>query len=150
MFINCTALEVAPAINTGKGTNVNAMFSGCTSLTRVPDLSTANVNAALGMVNLFSTCTSLANIGTIVGNAVPNTAAYATMFNSCTSLNRADLQQFDQTFTIAQCSFGAADLNNIFSNLATVGSGTITVTGNPGAATANTAIATGKGWTVTT
>jgi hypothetical protein len=150
MFINCTSLETAPAINTAKGTNVNAMFSGCTSLTLVPNLSTANVNAASSMVNMFNACSSLSNIGTIVGNAVPASTSYNTMFATCTSLSRADLQQFDFTFTIANCNFGATDLNNIFSNLATIVAQTITVTGNPGAATANTTIATGKGWTVTT
>lgn len=40
-------------------------------------------------------------------------------------------------------------LNNVFTNLGTAaGVQTITITGNPGAATCNTAIATAKGWTV--
>lgn len=43
----------------------------------------------------------------------------------------------------------ATELNNIFTNLGTANSGaSITITGNPGAATCNQSIATAKGWTV--
>jgi hypothetical protein len=44
---------------------------------------------------------------------------------------------------------GATALNALYSSLGTVTAKTITVTGNWGTATDNTAIATGKGWTVT-
>lgn len=48
-------------------------------------------------------------------------------------------------------SMDATALNAFFTSLGTAsGSQTITVTGNPGAATCDTSIATGKGWTVTT
>ena len=44
----------------------------------------------------------------------------------------------------------ATALNQLFTDLPTVTAKTIVVTGNPGAATCTTSIATAKGWTVTT
>lgn len=52
--------------------------------------------------------------------------------------------------TITDCNMSASALNTLFGDLPTVTSKTITVHGNPGAATCTTSIATGKGWTVVT
>lgn len=53
------------------------------------------------------------------------------------------------THTYATQQLSADALNEMFTNLGTANAGaTITITGNPGAATCNKAIATAKGWTV--
>ena len=52
-------------------------------------------------------------------------------------------------FSIANSQLSATSLNDLFTSLGTAsGSQTITVTGNPGAPTCNTSIATSKGFTV--
>ena len=48
------------------------------------------------------------------------------------------------------CSLDATELNRIFTALPTVTGKTIYIKGNPGTATCNKTIATGKGWTVNT
>lgn len=53
------------------------------------------------------------------------------------------------TFSIADGGLSADQLNALFHDLKTVEDGqTITITGNPGAATCDQTIATAKGWTV--
>jgi len=54
------------------------------------------------------------------------------------------------SFSIANGMLEADALNEIFTNAPTVSGQTMTVTGNPGAATCDTSIATAKGWTVVT
>jgi hypothetical protein len=53
------------------------------------------------------------------------------------------------TFSVANCKLSAAALNEIYTNLATVTSQTITVSGNHGTNADDPTIATAKGWTVT-
>ena len=50
---------------------------------------------------------------------------------------------------VSYTSMDATALNQLFTDLPTITSKTITVVGCPGAATCNTSIATAKGWTVT-
>jgi hypothetical protein len=88
----------------------------------------------------------------------PNGAARLTtttgMFTNCVKLRRLRLPGISVTFTIANCDLERAELVQLFNDLATVGTTqTITITGNPGVATLTAgeiAIATGKGWVVTT
>ena len=51
---------------------------------------------------------------------------------------------------IQYCSLDATALNQVFTDLPTLTGKTIRITGNPGATTCDTSIATAKGWTVTT
>ena len=60
-----------------------------------------------------------------------------------------DLSGSSMTTSVAFCNLNAAALNQIFTNLGTVTSGTITITSTPGSATCNRSLATAKGWTVT-
>ena len=71
------------------------------------------------------------------------------MFTTCTSLARIEAKDFRFTFTVANCKLSAAALDEIYTNLPTVTSQTITVTGNYGVDGDDPTIATGKGWTVT-
>ena len=71
------------------------------------------------------------------------------MFGNCNSLARIEAKDFRFTFSVQNCKLSATALNEIYTNLPTVTSQTITVTGNYGAATDDPTIATAKGWTVT-
>ena len=53
------------------------------------------------------------------------------------------------TFSVANAKMSANALNEMFSILPTVTGKTVTITGNYGASTCDTSIATAKGWTVT-
>ena len=52
------------------------------------------------------------------------------------------------TFSVANAKMSASALNEMFSILPTVTGQTVTITGNYGASTCDTTIATAKGWTV--
>jgi hypothetical protein len=70
------------------------------------------------------------------------------MFGACQSLKSAAMSGTANTISYLNCELSAAELNKIYTGLATA-TKTITVTGNWGVASDNPAIATAKGWTVT-
>jgi hypothetical protein len=70
-------------------------------------------------------------------------------FTSCTLLARLENCQIPVSFSIASCRFGAAELDELYTDLPTVVGQTVTVTSNYGAASDDPTIATAKGWTVT-
>lgn len=59
MFLGCTGLVYAPALNSSSGENFLNAFNGCTNLYEIPllDLSSATTYA-----NIFYNCTSLTNV----------------------------------------------------------------------------------------
>jgi hypothetical protein len=66
----------------------------------------------------------------------------------CFGLKRCEATGIKRT-TWFNATLGPDELNEIYTNLATVTGQTITVTGNYGTSSDNPAIATAKGWTVT-
>lgn len=169
MFSNCFTLESIPLLNTSKGTNFGGMFSGCSLLRTIPLL---DVRQATVMSSMFNGCTKLEtvplldipaasiNFGSMF-NACPslqslpalnmaNGSSFTSTFAGCTSLSKCDVRGVKLTHSYAGCRLSAAELNRIYTNLASGVSGqTITVTTNYGIAGDNPAIATAKGWTVT-
>jgi len=70
-------------------------------------------------------------------------------FGNCFFLEELILPGCETGFTVSDSRMGATAINALFTSLGTAnGSQTITVTGNPGAATCDTSIATNKGFTV--
>ena len=145
MFSGCISLQTVPLFNTAAVTSMQQMFSSCTSLKTVPLLNTAAVTS---MSNMFSNCTSLQSVPALVTSTPTVSAAFTNMFINCPSLSKIQATGFRFTFSVASCKLSATALNEIYTNLPTVSSQTITVTGNYGVATDNIAIATAKGWTV--
>jgi hypothetical protein len=119
MFNSCYSLASVPLLNTAAGTNFTTMFNSCFSLTSVP---------------LFVTSGGSTN--------------YANMFSTCSSLKSAALSGTANTISYASCELSAAELNKIYTGLATA-TKTITVSNNWGTASDDTTIATTKNWTVT-
>ena len=172
MFGNCSSLRSVPLFNTASGTNFTYMFSFCSSLTSVPLFNTAS---GTNFGNMFANCFSLQSVplfNTASGTgfssmfggcsslqSVPlfNTASgtnFGNMFSSCTDLSQGALSGTRYAISYASCKLARAEIVEIFNALGTaVGTPTITVTGNYGAASltaGDIAIATGKGWTVAT
>lgn len=160
MFSGCSALTGIPLYDTsnvtifgsqglGIGTVSDGMFRGCSSLVDVPAIDTSS---ATEVAHMFNGCSSLVELPTLdfssISTAFNNTAS---LFAGCTSLERVVLEGMSRGFSVEGTNMGAAALNDLFRGLATVTSSTtITITGTPGATTANKSIATNKGWTVTT
>ena len=166
MFAECTSLESVPLFNTAKVTVMNNMFQNCTALQSVPKFNTANVITmpvmfyqcySLQSVPLFNTanvtnmndmfygCQSLKEIPAFVCNSVTS----ATNFAAYSGVSRSLVSNMQASHSYLNSALGNVELNEIYTNLPTVTSKTITVTGNWGTATDDPTIATAKGWTVT-
>jgi hypothetical protein len=146
MFSNCQSLKSIPLLNTQSLISMNSIFNNCFTLKTIPLLNTVNVS---DMTSAFSFCRSLHIIPAINVNSVIN---FNNVFNGANSLKKCSFINIRTTISFANCMLSASELVEIFNNLATVTSRTITITGNWGASLltpAQRAIATGKGWTIT-
>ena len=74
-------------------TNVNYMFSGCSSLTNI-DLSNFNTQKVTDMSNMFANCRSLTNIDLSKFNT-QNAINMSYMFYECISLTNIDISNFN-------------------------------------------------------
>ena len=153
MFGNCYGLRQVPPLNTSRGTNFNGMFNNCNSLESVPVLIVSPIVGTLSTTaygSMFSFCYSLKEIPEIAFGQTANTNIFSSIFTDCSGLQRIKATGLNQNITLPNPGQLSADeLNEIYTNLPTVISKTITVTGNWGTATDNPSIATAKGWTVT-
>lgn len=96
-------------------------------------------------------CYACQNLKRLIASNCDSITTTTTMFINCFSLNELILNGIKTTFTCANCNLDTIALNNLFTSLGTpTTTQTITVTGNPGAATCDTSIATAKNWTVIT
>jgi hypothetical protein len=119
-FESCRQLRRVESVDCTSCTTIQQMFNGCEALNYV----------VLNNCGLITTTTNA--------------------FSSNTSLSTLLLNGITVGFSVANCKMDEAALNALFTSLGTAsGSQTIIVTGNPGAATCDTTIATGKGFTVT-
>jgi len=143
MFNSCYSLASVPLFNTAAGTNFTSMFNSCYSLASVPLLNTA---AGTNFTTMFSVCYSLTSVPLFVTSG--ESTNYANMFSTCSSLKSAALSGTANTISYAFCELSAAELNKIYTGLATA-TKTITVSNNWGTASDDTTIATTKNWTVT-
>jgi hypothetical protein len=108
-------------------------------------LNISNSGAATGWQEFVRSCFSLQEIGPCDMSAGTN---FSAAFSGCTNLRRMQGTGIKVTVSFQQCLLDATAIDEIFTNLAVVSGQTITVSQNPGSSTCNTAIATGKGWTV--
>ena len=142
----CGVLQSFPLINTAACVNISACFYGCFSLSSIPTL---NLSSNATVSDMFSGCNSLVSIPALNLSSVSSAANMATFASGCASLSSVACTGINQTISFASSKLSASQIDAIFGNLSSSGSGkTITVTGNYGAATCTTSIATAKGWTV--
>ena len=89
MFSSCTSLKSLPDISKWNTNNVNDMsnmFSCCSSLISLPDISKWNTNNVNDMSGMFNSCTSLKSLPDISKWNTNNVNDMSFMFSSCTSL----------------------------------------------------------------
>ena len=126
-------------------TNASSMVQACYSLQKI---GTLHLPALQNMTSMFNSCYALQEI-VFTDCSVVTTTTNA--FSSCQSLRSLRMPGIATSFTIASCALQRDALVALFNDLATT-TATITITGNPGVpdlSAADLAIATDKGWTVT-
>ena len=152
MFKSCNSLTAIPQMNTSAVTNMSNMFINCNSLTAIPQM---NTSALTNMNSMFSNCYSLTAIPQMDTSVVTN---MSNIFGNCYSLNSIAFNGSvtgwaGSAVSLKDCSLSHAAIVAFFNSLPTITSANaITLRGNPGVSEltdAETAIATGKGWTLT-
>jgi surface protein len=143
MCMGCSSLKSIPSFNTSAATNFSYMFYSCAQITTIPVLASSLVT---DFTNMFRNCYSLINIPAISFTAA---TTHSGMFIGCFSICKSLATDTKIDISYANCNLSATALNEIYTNLATVTSKTITVTSNYGTASDDPTIATAKGWTVT-
>ena len=99
----------------------------------------------------FQNCTTKKLIFASLPSQPTNTTANGGCFIGMVNLEEIILPGFELGFSIEGSKMGATALDAMFTSLGTAsGTQTITITGNPGAATCTTSIATTKGYIVVT
>jgi len=155
MFYNCNSLSsVTLPTSWGNVTNASYMFQSCYSLRTINNLEylgsqtnasnfTSFLQDAQAITGTLTIASKLSRIG-IYGQSGYNLKCTGIRLTNGTSTWTGSSPQID----VSYCSLDADALNTLFGDLETVTGKTIKITGNPGASTCDTSIATAKGWTV--
>lgn len=150
-------IQYAPTFNTGLSlTNTSSMWEFNGSLRHVPMID--NMTNVTNTSQMFNGCEGIRTIpGITLGNPTTTTSMFSTFSagvqSQLKSLSSMDMRGISFSFNLFNSVLGPTALNNIYTNLATVGvSGsntrTLGVTGNWGYTASNRMIAISKGWSV--
>jgi hypothetical protein len=158
-FLQCINLKTLtlPTTRTSLLTTLSSTFSQCASLTTINNLD------KLGSVSTTPLVAAITNTNTnqlpALSFSCPFTAlslngASPTIMSKLNSLRLTNTSAGQWTglspqINIAYTSLSTEALNQLFTDLTTIVSKTINITGCTGAATCTRSIATAKGWTVT-
>ncbi len=163
MFQNSICMEYPPQIVTGlhlSSITFNGIFnqSGLRSLPLFNTTISKRRNLTQTYTSMFSSLTGVSEIPEYDfsgSTGSSNTSTFSSIFSGMPALRRIKATGFAQSFVLPNPNMmGASALNELYTNLATVGASgagakTLTVTGSLGTAGDNIVIATSKGWTVT-
>lgn len=139
--LGCSGLESVSLSFPGGVTNASGMFYQCFGLLYVPLFPTS----ACTNFSLFATNSGLREVPAYDLSAV---TTISTPFSGCASLSRFLATGLTRGISFSGCNLSTAAINEMFTGLGTAfGAQTVTTTSNYGTP-GNTAIATGKGWTV--
>ena len=150
MFDGCTSLQDVSNFvvsgSTSTSSNNSNLFRSCTQLRVLPQ----EINTQRGCRSMFSSCTSIISTPAYDLSASLDNAG---MFNDCRSLRSCPATGISANIGFNDCFLSSGAIYEIFNNLETVSSATIDIRENYGVAELHPdtiAIATAKGWTVTT
>ena len=151
MFHSCSSLTYIPLLNTSNVKNMNSMFYNCSSLNSISALDTRNVT---NMSNMFFNCSSLTYVPLLDTNKVTSMSNF---LHGCGSVKYLggfkNLHISINAYFLDQCpNLTVESLMNVINNLATVSGQTLKFgsTNLNKLTAAQKAIATNKGWTLTT
>lgn len=157
MFGYCTSLRtVQPTFNCAKSTTVEAMFYGCYSLERLPVLENISLVASAANYANSTLCASAEIIDLSTSSPAMSkvTATYATGLRAVlVNPNATTWSGTAPQIELTSCGIGRDALIALFNSLGTVSGKTIKITqclGTSSLTADDLAIATNKGWTVTT
>ena len=104
------SIDFGNGFNTSNVTNMDCMFSGCSSLTSL-DLSHFNTSNVTDMLGMFSGCSSLTSLDLSHFNT-SNVTDMAAMFSGCTNLQSINLSSFNTSMvgTLASMFYGCENL----------------------------------------
>jgi hypothetical protein len=144
MFYGCSSLTTIPKIDTSQGTNFNNMFMYDSSFISIPRLNTMNGTLFTNMFNgcgslitiplldtssgtnlsgMFNSCQALMAVPMLYAAAASNTSS---IFSNCSSLSSAALKNTSRSIDYSYEKLSASALNTIYTNLAKIGSGSVT------------------------
>ena len=133
MLYNTTSLETIPAFNTSSVTTINDMFRFSSGITFLPALNTSNATTVADMFNNSSTVikeiTEL-NLSGITSLANNNLGLGSASASQVGSLTRAKVTGMKWSQSFQNCSMGAAQLDEMYTSLATLNPAITNVSGN--------------------
>ena len=153
MFGNCQSMTEAPAgmDQTGGSTwyYTEYMFYNCKNLEEFNQ--NLPLTAAGRFRYMFQYCTSLVKTGSMDFSVATSSTYVQRIYQYCYVLQNISNSVMSNLYTVElnNLHMDTASINQVYTNLPTVTSGTIRTSGNPGYSAANHSIATAKGWTVT-
>jgi hypothetical protein len=168
MFFNCYKIKKVPLYNTANVTTMQSMFYGCALLETLPKFDLTSCTILRSFVQY---CDSLLTLPLLDTSGVQNfrnmvsgnrklrvfpaydmnaatSATNSSPFGLNASLSRIQATGIKYSINISNTPLNSAELNEVYTNLATVSGQTITVTGCRGTDADDPTIATAKGWTV--
>ena len=107
MFSRCTSLTTVPLFDTSSISNMSSMLQGCTALTSVPLFDTSSVS---NISSMFSGCTSLTSVPSFDTSSVTNMNS---MFNNCSSLTSIPLLDTSSVTSMQNTFKGCTALTSI-------------------------------------
>lgn len=148
MFIKCSSLKKAPELNTNKATDIGYMFSECTSLEFAP---TYNSDKVIAVSSIFYKCTNLADLGGLLNLGKGYTRASSNYSNYKLSLSTANKLTHDSLMNVINNLYDLNLTYDVANGGTLYAQGLILGSTNISKLTAEEiAIATAKGWNVTT
>ena len=145
-----------PTTQTSLLNSLSNTFNACMSLTTINN--TANLGSTSAGSTIYingisndamDSLTTLSFSCKFSQLQLQGTVSISTALTSLRLLNNGAGQYASGGINVSYTSLGAVALDQLFTDLPTIVSKTITITGTPGAATCTRSIATAKGWTVT-
>jgi surface protein len=117
-FSGCSSLTSIPELNVENVTNMGYCFDGCSSLTSIPEL---NTEKATTMGSCFNKCTKLKRISGISFKSVPSISSYSSFFFGYTANTTCSYILIKDIGTNSNCTtldftyaraWGVADTDN--------------------------------------
>ncbi len=156
MFSNCYALSsITLPTSWGSVSNTSSMFSYCHSLKYINNIDyLGSISVACDFTDFAKDCeflqttTTIASLISKIG--IYGASGYKLKVTSIRLTNASStFGGSSPQVNVSYTDLDATALNTLFGDLPTLTGKTIVITGCTGAATCDTSIATGKGWTVT-
>ena len=144
MFDGCETLKTIPAFDLTAGPNLTRFVSN-TLLDALPYMDTS---AVTDFQSMLDNCQQLKVLPAYDMSSAANSSS-TQMWNNNYSMTRIKTTGMKYSFDISETELNSAELDEVYTNCATVTGQTITVTGCRGTDGDDPTIATAKGWTVT-